>query len=132
MAHAQHRVFTHDDRVEDPGLLNYLAERLTMLPGRVAVFMDPVPGTFAPGGLILAPEGKHHGKYRPDTGTVIHGYADPEPGLSVSRGDRVAVNPYDGLWLRHEDYDWIPEGREMRLYGVADWWGNSVLFRFAD
>lgn len=125
MPHASHRLFTHGHRIEDPVLVCLIAERLTMLPGRVAVLMDPVPDTFSPVGLVLAPEGRHSGKYRPDTGTVLH-CASGE----IARGDRVGVAPYDGLWLRHEDYAWIPEGREVRLYGVADWWGNSVLFRF--
>jgi hypothetical protein len=117
--HAENKIFTHEAREETPGLVSFLADRFRVLPGRIAVLMDPIPDTFQ-GTTIYMPDGQHKGKYRPDTGTVIGSGVE-----GVSTGERVGVKPYDGLWLKNEDLAFIPEGRELRIYLDSD----AVVFK---
>lgn len=122
MPHAEHQIFSPlPGHLEDPALISALQKRITVLPGRVSVLMDPVPENFAGTGLLV-PQGAHSGKFRPDAGTVISSGV-PE----IQPGNRVLVKPYDGLWLTDKDADWVPTHREVRLYGVASPWFESLI-----
>jgi hypothetical protein len=122
MPHAEHQIFSPlPGYFENPALIQALQAQIAVLPGRVAVVLDPVPECFA-GSSLLTPQGAHAGKFRPDAGTVItSGVPDLHP------GDRVLVKPYDGLWMTDRDADWVPRGREIRFYGVSAPWYESVI-----
>ena len=74
------------------------------------------------GGILLdGQEGAVGSKYQPDFGIVAKSGV-----LDLPEGEAVCVKPYDGMWLTHRDYDWIPEGRQVRIYGVHDAWHDSI------
>ncbi|AIE86979.1 hypothetical protein OP10G_3611 [Fimbriimonas ginsengisoli Gsoil 348] len=102
-------------------MVERLAKAVVALPGRVAVLMDEVAETFCGTG-ILTPGGKFEGKFRDDCGTVV---ASGVRGLCP--GERVLVKPYDGLWMEDTDAAWVPKGRQVRFYGVASEWWESVV-----
>lgn len=122
MPHADNQVFLPpSDYSEDAAVLAELVKRVRALPGRVAVLMDAVPERFS-GSDLLVPLGRHAGKFRPDSGTVVASGT-----VAVGPGLRVVVKPYDGLWLTDKDADWVPKGREVRFYGVASPWWESIV-----
>ena len=94
-----------------PDIVQELANRVTVLPGRVAVLCDP--HVESQRGILVA-GGKYRGSQNSDTGVVIgSGVKD----LKV--GDRVAFLPMHGLHCTHEHFNWVPPGLEVRFYGVA-------------
>jgi hypothetical protein len=124
-----------------------LAEKLTMLPGRMAVLTDAefpqdsdikVPDWviqkmrnlgLPPHQLVLGeviavgPRGKHT-KSRSDVHPM---------GFAV--GDRVAVMPLEGRIIHRNDPDHpelsalIPEGKQLRLYGALQDYSDQVLIK---
>lgn len=127
MPHADQQIFLPEEGYfEPPEVVEGLGRAVRALPGRLVVLMDPPPERFA-GSSILTPQGKHAGKYRPDAGTVVSSGVG-----TLQVGDRVLVKPYDGLWLTAADADWVPKGREVRLYGVASAWHESVVARMGE
>jgi hypothetical protein len=127
MPHAESQIFMPvPGYSEEVDILLTLGRDITVLNGRVAVLMDPIPETLGQW-AILAPGGKHYGKFRPDSGTVVSsGVADLQP------GDRVIVKPYDGLWYERKDNPVIPEGRQVRFYGVGETWWRQVVAKIED
>lgn len=39
----------------------------------------------------------------------------------------VAVKPYKGTWLNSRDFDWIPEGRMVKILGSPDDIGQDIV-----
>jgi len=105
----------------DPEMVEMLSKRFTLLPGNVAVLCDPFLETTEAG--IYLPDGKWRGSQNSDTGTVIgSGYR------GLKKGDRVAFLPMHGLRCSHKEFDFVPEGVEVRFYGVAcPVWESLVL-----
>lgn len=74
-------------------------------------------------------------KYQPDYGVVFDPGACPErtkhctcPGCSgLKKGDLVAVKPYTGAWFKHSDFNWIPEGRMVKILGSVSDWSDNIL-----
>lgn len=125
MAHADNQIFLPPAGYqEDPAAVVFVASRVRCLPMRVAVLMDQPAETFD-GSEILVPQGQHAGKYRSDTGTVVSSGV-----ASLRLGDRVAVKPYDGYWA--EDRDWIPAGRQVRMYGISSEWWDSIVAKLPE
>ena len=96
---------------------------MTPLRGSVIVCMF-LPRTQSDGGILLeGQDGAHGSKYQPDYGVVARSGVDELP-----EGSIVQLRPYDGLQFTHRDYDWIPEGRILGLYGrvAGDHWTDSV------
>jgi hypothetical protein len=95
---------------------------MTMLPGRVALCMYP-PRTQSDGGILLGgQEGAVGSKYQPDFGIVACSGVD-----EVHVGQTVTVKPYDGVWLTHREFSWIPEGRQVRIYPTqGESWSDSI------
>jgi co-chaperonin GroES (HSP10) len=89
------------------------SSKVTALPGRVVVIMDPLRSTY---GSLVIPEttGK---RTRPDFGTVI---ASGVRGVNV--GMRVIVRPYKGAWV--ED---LIDGHQVRFYGVGWSWEHCLI-----
>jgi hypothetical protein len=81
-------------------------------------------------------------KYQPDYGVVY----DPGsclinkelggrvkkcrcPGCQgLKAGMLVGVKPYTGNWYTHKDFDWIPEGRIVKILGTVDDWTDNIPF----
>jgi len=100
------------------------SERIKPLPGIVAVMADPfveqVNG-------ILMPDGKYRGSQDSDTGTVV------ASGVSELRtGDRVAYKPMHGLRCGYREFPWVPEGTEVRFYGIATDWYESIVCKIEE
>ena len=93
------------------------------LPGEVMVCMYPAREASDGGILLEGQHGAHGSKWQPDFGIVAKSSVQ-----DVKPGDIVMVKPYDGLQFTHRDYDWIPEGRILGLYGrvAGDHWTDSV------
>lgn len=123
MPHNEHQIhaFKALDYEEGQDIVSTVSRRVKALPGRVAVLMDEVSDKFV-GTDILVPGGKHSGKYRDDAGTVVSSGVQ-----GIKQGDRVLVNPYDGLWMTDKDAAWVPEGREVRFFGVSSPWHDSLV-----
>lgn len=84
---------------------------VSVLPGRVAVLCDPHVSSVS--GILVA-SGKWQGSQDSDTGIVLRS------GVSeIREGDRVAYLPMHGLRCTSKEFDWVPEGCEIRLYGVS-------------
>ena len=96
-----------------------LSRVVVVLPGRVAVLCDP--HVEEQSGIIVAP-GKYKGSQDSDSGTVI---ASGVEALKV--GDRVGFLPMHGLRCSHEEFDWVPEGLEVRFYGVSCPYYESLI-----
>jgi co-chaperonin GroES (HSP10) len=99
--------------------------KMAPLPGAVIVCMYP-PRTQTEGGILLeGQEAAEGSKYQPDYGVV----RSVGKGVNLEPGTVVMVRPYDGAWFGHRDYAWIPEGRQMRMYGRGiggDAWDDSI------
>lgn len=39
----------------------------------------------------------------------------------------VAVKPYTGNWYTYQDFDWIPQGRIVKILGTIDSWDANML-----
>lgn len=84
----------------------------SVLPGNVAILCDKHLEATESG--LLMPDGKWKGSQNSDTGTVLHsGYR------YLKAGDRVGFLPMHGIRLSAPEYKWVPEGCEIRIYGVA-------------
>lgn len=90
---------------------------LRLVGASVAVCMAPVERRF---GSLELPE-EVASVRSPDFGAVA---ASKVSDLPV--GSLVMVRPYDGLWIDSRDYPWVPEGRQLRLYGVTSDWRDSI------
>lgn len=104
------------------------------LPGRVLVIMAP-PRTQSDGGILL--EGQEcaiGSKHQPDFG-IVAGLTYGK-GLSPEQlkpGDKVFVKPLDGAWLTHRECDWIPDGRQLRIYPTpGDSWADGIECKVED
>lgn len=62
-------------------------------------------------------------RYQSDVGVV----ADPADTPDLERGMVVLIKPYTGKWMTSVDFDWIPEGRELRQLGTVDDALDNVL-----
>lgn len=83
-------------------------------------------------------------KYQPDFGVVaaFRPRQDSE-GNIIYAHDRelvermkkgavlVAVKPYTGNWYTSKDFDWIPEGRIMKILGTVEDWNENILTEVA-
>jgi hypothetical protein len=98
--------------------VNNMATKLTVLPGRVAVLCDP--HVEHQGQIFVAP-GKYRGSQDSDTGTVISSGVK-----TLKLGDRVAFLPTHGIRCTAEEFDWVPPGLEVRIYGVACPYDDSL------
>ena len=94
-----------------PSMIEEMAQRIQALPGKVAVLCDPP--VEKQGGILVAP-GKYKGSQNSDTGIVIASGVN-----ELKLGDRVGFLPMHGLWCPSSEFDWVPEGLEIRFYGVA-------------
>ena len=101
------------------GVLAEMAAKVQTLPGKVAVLCDP--DVHAQFGILVAP-GKYSGSQNSDSGVVI---ASGVRELKV--GDRVGFLPMHGLHCKSEEFDWVPEGLEVRFYGVACPYYDSLI-----
>ena len=97
---------THDGAV-----VARLSSLITVLPGRVAVLCDP--HVEQQGGILVAP-GKYSGSQDSDTGTVIASGV-----RALKFGDRVGFLPMHGLRCKSDEFEWVPEGMEVRFYGIS-------------
>ena len=96
-----------------------LARVVIVPPGRVAILCDPPIEQQS--GILVAP-GKYKGSQDSDSGTVI------ATGVSALKvGDRVGFLPMHGLRCTHEEFDWVPPGLEVRFYGVACPYHESLI-----
>ena len=100
------------------------------LPGRVFVIMAP-PRLKSDGGIYLEGQDCAIGsKHQPDYGVVVDLMYSPNHGLTPDRlkvDDKVFVKPFDGAWLTHRECDWIPEGRQLRIYPTpGDTWRDGI------
>ncbi|MEI8282368.1 MAG: hypothetical protein WCG75_08180 [Armatimonadota bacterium] len=100
-------------------IIDKLAAQVQVLPGRVAVLCDPHVEQQA--GILVAP-GKYKGSQDSDSGTVI---ASGVRTLNV--GDRVGFLPMHGLRCSSDEFSWVPEGAEVRLYGVSCPYHESLV-----
>jgi hypothetical protein len=102
-------------------------------PGKPIVVMLPVE-TEREGIIKYIPKEVAE-KYAPDFGVVaafkpsLDSEGDPtnrhDEHLKV--GMLVAVKPYTGNWYTHSDFDWIPEGRTVKILGTVEpWWENII------
>lgn len=82
---------------------------LSTLPGRAGVLMHVGEKR----GLVYAPGS---GRLNPDVGVLCYGE------IGIAPGTEVIVQPYHGKWLD----DWH-DGRQLRLYGVASKWHDSII-----
>ena len=102
-----------------PHIIDQLATQITVPPGRVAVLCDPHVDKQ---GEILVAGGKYKGSQDSDTGVVIaSGVQQLKP------GDRVGFLLMHGLHCKSENFDWVPEGMEIRFYGVACPYYESLI-----
>ena len=84
-------------------------ENLT--PGKVAILCDK---HIEKQGLIHVAHGIFKGSMDSDTGTVLHSRY-----RHLNAGDRVGFLPLHGIRCNPETNDWVPEGCEIRIYGMA-------------
>ena len=74
-------------------------------------------------------------KYQPDFGIVAafrprtdcHGRVMYPHDLELRAGMLVAIKPYTGNWYTHRDFDWIPEGRILKILGTVEDWSENIL-----
>jgi hypothetical protein len=101
-------------RVVEPHPLSVIEqarELVSVLPGRVAVLCDPHVTSVS--GILVA-SGKWEGSQDSDSGVVLRS------GVSeIQEGDRVAFLPMHGLRCSRKEFDWVPEGCEIRFYGIS-------------
>lgn len=102
-----------EDRPHSQELLDEAADKITILPGKVAVIMDPP--RLRSGEIIIPDEVGR--KTRPDFGTVV---ASGIPSVAV--GMRVAVRPYKGMWVEE-----LVDGYQIRFYGVHWHWEHCLV-----
>ena len=88
-----------------------MAAKVQTLPGKVAVLCDP--HVEKQGGILVAP-GKYRGSQNSDSGTVI---ASGVGALKI--GDRVGFLPMHGLRCNSPEFNWVPDGMEVRFYGIS-------------
>lgn len=55
----------------------------------------------------------------------------PSCSAGLKKGDLVAVKPYTGVWYTSKDFDWIPQGRIVKILGTVDDWSNNLLAEVA-
>lgn len=99
--------------------INTLANFLTVPPGRVAVLCDPHVDKH---GEILVAPGKYRGSQNSDSGTVVASGV-----RAIKVGDRVGFLPMHGLRCSSPDFNWVPAGLEIRFYGVACPYDESLI-----
>lgn len=105
-------VYVHSESVPpSQDVVDYVASKVEPLPGRVVVvkdaFLESKNG-------ILMPDGKYRGSQDSDTGTVASsGWHE------LKKGDRVIFKPMHGIRCDKANFPWVPDGVEVRIYGVA-------------
>lgn len=123
-----------------------LQDKLTMLPGRIAVMTDDefkqdseieIPGWVIQKmrNLGLPPHQLIEGE------VVAVGYVRPSNGRKgihpddFKPGDKVAAMPLEGRVIKHKDEDHpelgelIPKGKQLRMYGALQDANEQVLIR---
>ena len=96
----------------DPETVQKCIDAIEALPpGRVAVLCDKHVEQI---GQILVAYGVFEGSMDSDSGTVIHSTYK-----HLKQGDRVGFLPMHGIRCSYPAMDWVPEGVEIRLYGIA-------------
>lgn len=108
---------------------------LRRVPGKPIVIMVPEDQKW--GAIELPDEVKS--KYQPDFGVLI-GFAprvgydhdlalhrDFQQAQREGRQMIVAVKPYTGVWYNHMDFDWIPQGRIVKILGTVEDWNQNLL-----
>ncbi|HVT12824.1 MAG TPA: hypothetical protein VHE55_11200 [Fimbriimonadaceae bacterium] len=105
---------------------------LRAYPGKPIVCMVPRE-TERESGLMIPPEVAD--RYQPDFAMVAKfaprldrfgGILYPWD-LELRPGMLVAVKPYTGNWYTHADFQWIPEGRILKILGTVEDWSENVL-----
>ena len=102
-----------------PETVEMLAKQITALPGRVAVLCDPHVDQQS---KILVAPGKYKGSQDSDTGVVISSGVK-----TLTVGDRVGFLPMHGLWCQPQEFNWVPDNMEVRIYGVACPYYESLI-----
>jgi hypothetical protein len=94
---------------------------LRAVSGKPIVVMVPAE-TERESGLLLTKEVA--AKYQPDYGVVAKcvGCEGLYPGMLV------AITPYSGAWYTSKEFDWIPEGRMVKILGTAKDWQEDIQF----
>ena len=100
-------------------VLAEMAAKVQTLAGNVAVLCDPL--IEEQGGILVAP-GKYRGSQNSDSGTVI---ASGVCALKI--GDRVGFLPMHGLRCTSPEFDWVPDGMEVRFYGISCPYYDSLI-----
>lgn len=122
--------------VEFAGIAERILGKIKPLPGRLAVLIANentavnYPVKVASKTLEKA---NFTGKNPPyDIGQVVYGVPKPDrTGFTFGFGEWVAMRTYvANLALSHDDYEEIPEGYELRIYGVKQPLIEAVMFQF--
>jgi hypothetical protein len=45
----------------------------------------------------------------------------------IREGMVVAVKPFTGAWFTHREFDWIPEGRMIKILGTVDDIADNII-----
>lgn len=123
-----------------------LQDKLTMLPGRIAVMTDaePCQGAFVkiPDWVVAKMRNLGLPPHQLIPGEVVAvGYSRPAKGRrglhpdDFSVGDRVAVMPLEGRVISRNDEEHptisglIPEGKQLRLFGALQDYSEQVLVK---
>lgn len=95
--------------------------KIKALPGKIAGFAQEIEVKETENGILI-PDSvnamKMHLETPPYELTPVHVISSGVPG--INKGDVVYAMPLDGQWWRHGELDGIPEGWQLRLYGVGD------------
>ncbi len=128
MAHLQDRILTPQSFSAENVLFPIYIKPYPGKPVVVMVEREEINGS------ILIPK-EVADKYQPDFGVVaaFEPRRDSDGDIIYERdhhlkvGMLVAVKPYTGNWYTHRDFDWIPEGRILKILGTVEDWSENVL-----
>lgn len=95
--------------------------KIKALPGKIAGFAQETDGKETKEGILI-PDSviarKMHSETPPYELTPVHVVSSGVAGITP--GEVVYAMPMEGQWWRHGELDGIPEGWQLRLYGVGD------------
>lgn len=104
-------------------------------PGKPIVCMVPVEQERVSEELTLLIPKEVAEKYSPDFGVVV-GF-EPRRDIDgdicyrwdeeLKVGMLVAIKPYTGNWYTSREFDWIPEGRMLKILGTVEPWTENIL-----
>lgn len=55
------------------------------------------------------------------------GYVTDPAGTELEIGQRCLLQENAGAWFDSRDFDWIPEGKQIRIIGTVDPWIENVV-----